>query len=218
MPSPNDEAFPRSLMSQSSPPRHLGNVCCPIAEYRRSVEAQLRKPPIALNACAPQEVVRRIAGVIAAWARLTGRPEGHFQRTKQLVYADRNQCDANRDEGVVDPAVTLSSEYTPRARARLARAYCRASSAPRTSGDGGSVRGGWLNAPRDRQRIKPAWYKLVMANREKTGRIVGTVAAIGVVISVLAIIYMATRPPAAPKDVSHLHLLLPPPAALAPNR
>jgi hypothetical protein len=50
-----------------------------------------------------------------------------------------------------------------------------------------------------------------MANREKTGRVVGTVAAVGLVISVLAIIYMATRPHAPAKDDSNLHLL--PPAA-----
>ena len=51
-----------------------------------------------------------------------------------------------------------------------------------------------------------------MANREKTGRIVGTVAAIGVVISVVAIIYMATRPNPPSHGDSNLHLL-PPPAA-----
>jgi hypothetical protein len=56
-----------------------------------------------------------------------------------------------------------------------------------------------------------------MANREKTGRVVGTVAAIGVVISVLAIVYMATRPHVQPKDNSNLHLL-PPPAAQAPDK
>ena len=48
-----------------------------------------------------------------------------------------------------------------------------------------------------------------MTNREKTGRVVGTVAAIGVVIIVLAIIYMAMRP--------HVQAL-PPPAAQAPNK
>ena len=53
-----------------------------------------------------------------------------------------------------------------------------------------------------------------MSNREKTGRVVGTVAAIGVVISVLAIIYMAMRPHVPPKDNSNLYLL-PPPAAQA---
>jgi hypothetical protein len=43
-----------------------------------------------------------------------------------------------------------------------------------------------------------------MANREKTGRVVGTVAAIGIVISVLAIIYMAMRPHVQAKDNSYL--------------
>jgi hypothetical protein len=56
-----------------------------------------------------------------------------------------------------------------------------------------------------------------MANREKTGRVVGTVAAIGVVISVLAIIYMATRPHVQAKDNSYLRLL-PPPAAQAADK
>ena len=56
-----------------------------------------------------------------------------------------------------------------------------------------------------------------MANREKTGRIVGTVAAVVLVISVLAMIYMATRPHAPPKDDSQLHML-PPPAPQAPNQ
>ena len=56
-----------------------------------------------------------------------------------------------------------------------------------------------------------------MANREKTGRIVGTVAAIGLVISVLAIIYMVTRPHTPSKDDSNLRLL-PPPAAQTPNQ
>jgi hypothetical protein len=56
-----------------------------------------------------------------------------------------------------------------------------------------------------------------MASREKTGRIVGTVAAIGFVISVLLIVYMATRPHAPSKDDSNLHLL-PPPAAQTPNQ
>jgi hypothetical protein len=46
----------------------------------------------------------------------------------------------------------------------------------------------------DRWRIDRPWREVVMADREKTGRIVGTVAAVGVVISVLAIIYMAMRP------------------------
>ena len=58
-------------------------------------------------------------------------------------------------------------------------------------------------ASRDRQRIEPA----VQGGH---GRVVGTVAAIGVVISVLAIIYMATRPHVQPKDNSNLHLLPPP--------
>ena len=56
-----------------------------------------------------------------------------------------------------------------------------------------------------------------MADREKTGRIVGTVAAIGVVINVLAIIYMATRPNAPSKDESNLHPL-PPPISQTPNQ
>jgi hypothetical protein len=56
-----------------------------------------------------------------------------------------------------------------------------------------------------------------MANREKNGRIVGTIAAVGLVISVLAIIYMVMRPRGALKDNSQLHLL-PPPSAQAPNR
>ena len=56
-----------------------------------------------------------------------------------------------------------------------------------------------------------------MADREKTGRIVRTVAAIGFVSSVLAIIYMATRPNAPSQGDSNLHLL-PPPAAQAPNQ
>ena len=43
-------------------------------------------------------------------------------------------------------------------------------------------------ASRNHQRIRPTWREVVMADREKTGRIVGTVAAVGVVISVLAII------------------------------
>jgi hypothetical protein len=56
-----------------------------------------------------------------------------------------------------------------------------------------------------------------MDNREKTGRIVGMVAAVVLVISVLAIIYMATRPRAALKDDIYLHLQ-PTPAAKAPNQ
>ena len=31
----------------------------------------------------------------------------------------------------------------------------------------------------DHQRIRSAWREMVMANRDKTGRIIGTVAAIG---------------------------------------
>ena len=61
------------------------------------------------------------------------------------------------------------------------------------------------------------WLKVVMANREKTGRIVGTVAAVVLVISVLAIIYMATRPHTPSKDKSNLHLL-PPPAVQTQGR
>jgi len=56
-----------------------------------------------------------------------------------------------------------------------------------------------------------------MADREKTGRIVGTVAAVGVVISVLAIIYMATKPHGPPHSDSNLHLL-PPPAVQTQGR
>ena len=55
-----------------------------------------------------------------------------------------------------------------------------------------------------------------MANREKTGRIVGTVAAIGFVISVLLIVYMATRPHALSHGDSNLHPL-PPPTAQGQN-
>jgi hypothetical protein len=51
-----------------------------------------------------------------------------------------------------------------------------------------------------------------MADREKMGRIVGTVAAVGIVISVLAIICMATRPDGPSHSGSDLHLL--PPAAV----
>ena len=53
-----------------------------------------------------------------------------------------------------------------------------------------------------------------MANRKKTGRVVGTVAAIGVVIT---IIYMATRPHVQLKDNSNLHLLHPPAAQTTDN-
>jgi hypothetical protein len=56
-----------------------------------------------------------------------------------------------------------------------------------------------------------------MSNREKTGRIVGTVAAVVLVISVLAIIYMATRPRGGLNDDSYLHLQLSP-AAKGPNQ
>ena len=52
-----------------------------------------------------------MAGGSDAWAGLRGRPENHFQRAKQLVYADRDQCDADGNERVFDPAVTLSSEH-----------------------------------------------------------------------------------------------------------
>ena len=37
--------------------------------------------------------------------------KNHSQRAKQLVCAERDQCDANRDECVFDPAMTLSSEH-----------------------------------------------------------------------------------------------------------
>jgi len=60
-------------------------------------------------------------------------------------------------------------------------------------------------------------HEVGIANREKTGRVVGTVAAICLIISVLAIVYMATRPRAPSKDDSKLQLL-PPPAAQAPNQ
>jgi hypothetical protein len=56
-----------------------------------------------------------------------------------------------------------------------------------------------------------------MANREKTGRIVGTVVAIGAAISVLAIVYMATQARAPSHGDSKLHLL-PPPAAPVPDK
>lgn len=58
-----------------------------------------------------------------------------------------------------------------------------------------------------------AWHEVIIAHREKTGRIVGT----ALVISVLAIIYLATRPREPSKDDSNLHLL-PPPAAQTPNQ
>ena len=51
-----------------------------------------------------------------------------------------------------------------------------------------------------------------MANKHKTGRIVGTAGAIGLAISVLAMIYMATRPNPPSHGNSNLQLL-PPPAA-----
>jgi hypothetical protein len=56
-----------------------------------------------------------------------------------------------------------------------------------------------------------------MADRHKTGRIIGTAAAIGLAVSVLAIIYMATRPNPPSHVDSNLHLL-PPPAVQTPNQ
>ncbi len=55
-----------------------------------------------------------------------------------------------------------------------------------------------------------------MADRQKTGRIVGTAAAIGLAISVLAIIYMAMRP----NGPSHAdsNRLFPRPVAQTPNQ
>ena len=48
-----------------------------------------------------------------------------------------------------------------------------------------------VNQPR---RVSPfGGHEVVIANREKTGRIVGTVAAVGIVISVLAIIFTWLR-------------------------
>jgi hypothetical protein len=69
---------------------------------------------------------------------------------------------------------------------------------------------GVRHPPGNRQRINRCDTRRSCSG--KTGRIVGTVAGIGLAISVLAIIYMAMRPHVQPKDNSSLHLLLPPPA------